>query len=97
MSSFLLTLQAKKDLEEIHDFISQDNPTIALSFINSIQEKLQIVASSPEIGRKREELGFELRSFPIRNYIIFYRIKNSNIEIIRILHAARDVESNFNE
>jgi len=34
MSSFLLTLEAKKDLEEIYDFIAQDNPTIALSFIN---------------------------------------------------------------
>lgn len=52
MSSFLLTLEAKKDLEEIHDFIAQDNPTIALSFINSIQGKCRTVASSPEIGRK---------------------------------------------
>ena len=97
MSSFLLTLEAKKDLEEIHDFIAQDNPKIALSFINSIQDKCQSVASSPEIGRKREELGFELRSFPIKNYIIFYRIKNANIQIIRILHTARDIESIFNE
>jgi toxin ParE1/3/4 len=97
MSSFLLTLEAKRDLEEIHDFIAQDNPTVALSFINWIQEKCHTVAASPEIGRKREELGMELRSFPIKNYIIFYRIKNANIQIIRILHAARDVESVFNE
>jgi toxin ParE1/3/4 len=97
MSSFLLTLEAKKDLEEIHDYIAQDNPSMALSFIISIQDKCQSVASSPEIGRKREELGSELRSFPIKNYIIFYRISNSNIQVIRILHAARDIESIFNE
>ena len=72
MSSFLLTLEAKKDLEEIHDFIAQDNPNIALSFINSIQDKCQIISLSPEIGRTRIELGLELRSFPTKNYIIFY-------------------------
>lgn len=97
MSSFLLTLQAKNDLGEIHDFIAEDNPTAALGFINSIQDKCQTLALSPEIGRTREELGFELRSFPIKNYIIFYRIKSSTVQVIRILHSARDIEAIFNE
>lgn len=97
MSSFLLTLKAKNDLEEIHNFIAEDNPSAALGFINVIQDKCQTIALSPEIGRVREELGLEIRSFPIKNYVIFYRIKNSTIQIIRVLHSARDIESIFNQ
>lgn len=97
MSSFLLTHQAAKDLEEIHDFIAEDNPSAALGFVNSIEEKCQTLATSPEIGRKRDELGFELRSFPIKNYVIFYRIKSSTIQVIRILHSARDINYAFNQ
>lgn len=97
MSSYLLTFQAVKDLEEIHDFIAEDNPKIALSFINSIEGKCETLASSPEIGRKRDNLAPELRSFPYRSYVIFYRHKKSVIEIIRILHGARDIEAIFAE
>jgi toxin ParE1/3/4 len=97
MSSYLLTLEAVQDLEEIHDFIAEDNPKIALSFINFIEGKCETLARSPEIGRKRENLAPELRSFSCRSYIIFYRHKKSVIEIIRILHGARDIETIFVE
>ena len=44
----------------------------------------------PQLGRKREELLPHLRSFPLGNYVIFYRLMENEIEIVRILHGARD-------
>jgi toxin ParE1/3/4 len=44
----------------------------------------------PLIGRQREELSPRLRSFPVSRYIIFYRPMENGIEIVRVLHGARD-------
>jgi toxin ParE1/3/4 len=37
-------------------------------------------------------LVLTLRSFPVGNYVIFYREVSEGIEIIRVLHGARDIE-----
>jgi toxin ParE1/3/4 len=42
------------------------------------------------MGREREELSARLRSFAVGNYVIFYRPAKDGIEVVRILHGARD-------
>ncbi len=49
------------------------------------------------MGRKREELAPLLRSFPVGNYVIFYRPASGGIQIIRVLHGARDVSKLFGD
>jgi toxin ParE1/3/4 len=95
MSSYSLTQQAADDLNEIHDFIATDNVTAALRFIDRLEEKFQAIAESPEIGRTRKELAPNLRSFPVGNYVIFYRPIKAGIQVIRVLHGARDIEALF--
>ena len=95
MTSFFLTPQAIQDLNEIHDFIAEDSLSMALRFINTLQEKCHLLAQSPAIGRSREELAPSLRSFPVGKHVIFYRDAQDGIEIIRILHGARDIPPLF--
>ena len=45
----------------------------------------------PELGRKRNEIRSELRSLVCEQHIIFYRVMNDNIRIIRVLHGSRDI------
>ena len=49
----------------------------------------------PGSGRYREELASGIQSFPFGRYIIFYRAVTSAIEIVRVLHGARDIENIF--
>ena len=56
-----------------------------------------MIADSPMIGRTREELAPGLRSFPVGNHVIFYRSVKNGIEVIRVLHGARDIEFLFGE
>ena len=93
MSSYLLTSQAVQDLNEIHDFIASDRPTAALDFITFLENKFKVLAGNPEIGRTREELAVALRSFPAGHYVIFYRIAKEAIQVIRVLHGARDIDA----
>ena len=51
------------------------------------------LAENPRIGRSREELAPELRSFPFQDYVIFYRPIDNGVEIVRVLRGSRDIES----
>lgn len=91
MKRFLLTHKALQDLEEIHDFIASESPAAALKLINLLEKKCKSLAKSPLMGRTRTELAPRLRSLPFGHYIIFYRPFLEGIEVIRVLHGAREI------
>ena len=89
---------ANDDLMEIAVFIAQDNPKRALSFIDELEDKCQLLGISPGIGTQRPELGAGVRMLPHGRYIIFYREAEPGIRIERILHSSRDIGgSDFGE
>ncbi len=90
MNRYRVSDTARSDLDEIWFYIAQDNPDAADRFIRALVSRFPLLASMPEIGRAREELSPHLRSFPVGNYVIFYRLVDSGIEIARVLHGARD-------
>jgi plasmid stabilization system protein ParE len=63
MSQVRLSSQAVRDLDEIEDYISHDNPDAAARLILSIREKCALLSGQPGIGRDRSELLPELRGF----------------------------------
>jgi toxin ParE1/3/4 len=90
MSQYRVSDAASSDLEEIWLFIAQDDPDAANRFIRTIVSRFPTLASMPHLGRHREELAARLRSFPVGNYVIFYRPIDGGVEVIRVLHGARD-------
>lgn len=79
------------DLADIWAFIADDSEQQADLFIDLLETKLALLATQPEMGRARPELAPGLRSFPIRRYVVFYRALRNGIEVVRVLHSARDV------
>jgi toxin ParE1/3/4 len=53
------------------------------------------LASSPLVGRNREDLAPNLRSFPVGNYVVFYQAEPDGIIVVRILSGARDIPALF--
>ena len=91
----ILAQQAKDDLVEIWLYIAADSPSAADKFIDYVHEQCGKLCSSPEIGRKRNELLPGIRSLPVKRYLVFYRVTSSTIEIARILSGYRDLETLF--
>lgn len=89
MRHLQFTPLAEQDLEDIADFIAQDNPERALTFIQALRSACLRVATHPEAYRLRPELGEGVRACPFRHYRIFYRRRDAEILILRIFHAAR--------
>ena len=90
---------AEEDLVEIGDYISEDNPLRARTFILELHEFLSKVAASPFAGRPRDDVRKGLRSVPFvgYRYTIYYRVlpRSGGIKVERVLHCARDFSRLF--
>ena len=83
---------AQRDLFKIIEYIKIDSPDFALSFLNRFDkavvklENFTLMGTSPKDNRL-QSLGY--RILVIDNYLVFYVVKNSIVEIRRILHGKR--------
>ncbi len=92
MGRLKFTPLARRDLREIKAYIARDNPKAAGQYLQLIRQKCKLLASSPGLGTRRDEYC-GLYKFTVRSHLIFYRPVDGGIEVIRILHGARDLES----
>ncbi|HVM48598.1 MAG TPA: type II toxin-antitoxin system RelE/ParE family toxin [Candidatus Acidoferrum sp.] len=95
MSHYRVSEAANRDLQEIWLFIAQDNQDSADRYIRLIVSRFPKLASMPQMGRERRDLAARLRSFPVGSYVIFYRPTEDGIEVVRVIHGARDLPPLF--
>ncbi|MFZ0495497.1 MAG: type II toxin-antitoxin system RelE/ParE family toxin [Methylocella sp.] len=95
MPRILIRPRAQIDLAEIWDFIGEDSQARADSFLDRLDQSFHGLAGNPRMGRARGELSQDLRSFPLGRYVIFYLALADGIEIVRVLHGARDLDAIF--
>jgi len=90
---------ADRDLDDSRDYIAQDNPEVALRFLSAAGQAFEELARMPRMGSPKEFRNPRLagvrqwRIHDFERYLIFYREIEDGIEIIRVLHASRDIES----
>lgn len=86
---------AEADLDNIIDYIAQDNPTRAETFGQELHDKTLPLAQHPKMGRTgRPGLPAFVRELVAhRNYIVFYRVLDDagTVEILRVKHAAQQM------
>ena len=79
-------------LDEIYQYIAEDNPKIAKKVANEIYEKVQILKSMPEIGYKYQNRD-NIRILLYGHYRIAYFIKDKNtIDILGVFHGSLDIQ-----
>ncbi|MEC4804065.1 MAG: type II toxin-antitoxin system RelE/ParE family toxin [Jaaginema sp. PMC 1079.18] len=88
---------AESDLVKIWQFIAEQNPEGADRILDQIDRQISRLAAMPSMGKQQEKILSGLRSFPVKNYVIFYFLIRDGVEIVRVLHGARDVETIFEE
>lgn len=94
MKHYLLTPSAKRDINDIWDYIADDSIEAADRVIDALESAMIKLAKSPGIGHWREELADKRHRFLlVYSYLIVYRHEAKPLQIVRVLHAARDVQS----
>lgn len=86
------------DLDEAADYLRQQGgPPLAIRFLREVDATFQRLAAIPGIGAHYEPhdpLFRDVRVFPVsrfKKYLIFYRSIDGGIEVLRVLHGARDI------
>lgn len=91
MGRLLLRPRALEDLDNIGDYIARDSPSSAEAFLRLLEEKMTLLAEHPRIGHRRSDLPEGLRLHPVKSYLIVYRPLPDGIDVVRVLHAARQI------
>jgi toxin ParE1/3/4 len=94
---------ALADLEDIAAWIGADSPASAARFLEQCMSEFQQLASMPHMGRSRHfsnSRAAGIRSWIIKgfpNHMIFYRPVEQGVEVLHILHGARDIDAIFED
>lgn len=89
-----LSAAALADLEAIGDWIARDNPARAATFVRELRDACEALGLSPERFAhvpRYSHLGIRRRVHG--NYLIFYRVEVDMVDVLHILHGARDYEA----
>ena len=92
MPKVLRTDIAEEDLLDIWLFIAEDNIRAADNWLDTLVDKCHKLAVHPFSGKERKELGSQIRSFPVHDYVLFYQPIEDGILLIRALHGSRDID-----
>lgn len=97
MAEALFSPESLEDMRDIHEYISMDNPEAADRVLQAFEENASLLAGRPELGQLKPRLRnlrlWVVTEFP--NYLIFYREREGQVEIVRVLHGARDLQDIF--
>ena len=88
---------AGEDLKDIWEYVSQHNENAANKLIKEIKNKFILLRDNPLVGREQNEYLIGLRSFVVKSYFIFYLPLDNGIDVLRVLHSSRDIESIFED
>jgi plasmid stabilization system protein ParE len=91
------TARADGDFEEIGDWIAQDDPQQAARFVRELRKAAAALSRYPRRYPVVPGTSGELRKKLYRDYLIFYRVHESEVQILRICHGSRDWAAIFNE
>jgi len=94
-STYSLSSRARTDLDEIWLYIARGNLAAADRMIERIVDDLSRLQPQHWIGEACDEVRAGMRPFSVRDYVVYYVIRENRAVIVRILHAARDIESQF--
>ncbi len=91
--------RARLDIVDLAAYIAKDNAAAAERFLDACEATFEFLAGSPQIGEvyptKNRRLS-GLRIFPVRgfsNHLAFYLERSNGIEIVRVVHGARDLDA----
>lgn len=95
MNLYIIAPSASRDLNNISDYFLRVNVEAGEKLLRNFQKKCHQLAQFPKIGRTYNHIKPSLRGLPLDGYIIFYRIINETVEILRIVNSRQDLDVLF--
>jgi toxin ParE1/3/4 len=94
---YVINILATQDLKEIANYFTTNSIEAGEQFFRKFDRRCEQLINFPNIGRSYAEIYPDLRGLPLDGYIIFYRVLDDGIEILRVVNARRDLPSIFED
>lgn len=88
--AFRIRPAAKADIRATYRTIAADDPAAARRWVERIEERCSRLAEMPGMGVARPDVRPGLRLWPVGNYLVLYQQVGDHVEIVRVLHVARN-------
>lgn len=91
-----LSTETEAELNDVWYYIASESGSMEIAdrFIDSLTDRFYLIAKNPYIGRRRDaDLRPGLRSFPVGEYVILYRIDDEDVLILHLVRGSRDLQS----
>jgi toxin ParE1/3/4 len=91
-----LARAAEDELDDIWYYIAKESRSIEIAdrVVDSITDRFFFLAAYPHLGRRRDDdLRPGLRSFPVGDYVIIYRVEGDDVLILHVVRGSRDIEA----
>lgn len=89
--------QAIRDVDEIWLTIARDDPGAATWMVGRIAAATARLADFPLSAPARPDIGPEVRSVVVGRYLVLYRVNEDCVEVVRVIHGAREITGLLDE
>ncbi|MGV0024646.1 type II toxin-antitoxin system RelE/ParE family toxin [Phormidesmis priestleyi] len=97
MSRYVINILASQDLNEIADHFARNSLEAGDRFFRAFNQNCQQLVAFPNSGKSYASIRPDLRGLSTEGYVIFYRILDDGIEILRVVSGRRDLPSLFRD
>lgn len=97
MSRYVINILASRDINEIADYFAETNVEAGERFFSEFNRKCQQLVAFPNSGKSYAKIRPDLRGVSLQGYIVFYRVLDDGIEILRVVSGRRNFPSLFEE
>ncbi len=92
MSVYVLSPDALQDLQDIWEFVALDSVNAADLLEEGFFGAFGKLARQPGMGHTRTDLTErDVRFWPVGSYLTVYRVLPKTLEVVAVLHGARDI------
>ena len=103
ITKVLVRPRPDRDLDELALYIAENNLEAGKRFYDAVEKALQRISQMPQVGHRysseRSSGEDELRVWPVSGFesiLVFYRVRKDVIDVVRVLHGARDIRRLLN-
>jgi len=91
----VLSPAAEGDFHTILGYIARDKPGAAKDFVSKLRARCALLVSHPLVGEDCSALRPKMRRIAYAGYVMFFRVDEDVVEIVRVIHGSRDWEHEF--
>lgn len=92
MRKMVFSKSAAQDLQDLWEYIAQENPMAADLVVGEVEAALERLRTRPLAGHERTDLtAAPVRFWTVRHYLVIYRFDDETLQVVRVLSGYRDI------